>query len=98
MPEERDSLFEDEFLNRSSQILPSYGVEARDPMPVVVYSHQGHRVGLIVDRILDITDEAATARCAAGRADVLGSAVIQGHVADLLDIDEIVRRTDPVWA
>jgi two-component system chemotaxis sensor kinase CheA len=68
----------------------------RDPVPVVVYSHEGRSVGLVVNAIIDITDEAIAAQCDADRAEVLGSAVIEGHVTDLLDVVEIMRRTQPV--
>jgi two-component system chemotaxis sensor kinase CheA len=56
---------------------------------VVVHSEGGHSVGLIVDEILDIVDQHVTITRKAD-AHLLGSAVIQQHVTDLLDVPELV--------
>jgi two-component system chemotaxis sensor kinase CheA len=67
----------------------------RDPIQVVVYTHEGRSIGLVVDRILDIVDEAVTIRRDGGRDGVLGSAVVQGKVTDLLDVRGVVQAADP---
>jgi two-component system chemotaxis sensor kinase CheA len=64
-------------------------------MQVVVYTHQGRSVGLVVDRILDITNEKVTARTQAGRMGTLGSVVVQGRVTELLDVKSIVQAAEP---
>ncbi|MFN7926250.1 MAG: chemotaxis protein CheA [Bryobacteraceae bacterium] len=66
-----------------------------DPMQVVVYSEGGRSVGLIVDDILDIVNERLQIGLASGRQGVLGSAVIQKRVTDLLDIRAIIEANDP---
>jgi two-component system chemotaxis sensor kinase CheA len=56
------------------------------PLQVVVCSDQGRRVGLVVERILDIVSAPAE-RPQAARADGAPSpAIIQGRVTDLLDV------------
>jgi two-component system chemotaxis sensor kinase CheA len=66
-----------------------------DNVQVVVYSGNGRRVGLVVDRILDIAEEAVVSRSAANRPGVLFSAVIQGRVTEFLDVEGILGSADP---
>ena len=61
---------------------------------VVVYSDQGRNVGLVVDRILDVVDEAFVVERQTGRRGVLGSAVIQKRITDILDIPQLIRAAD----
>jgi two-component system chemotaxis sensor kinase CheA len=80
-------------LVRVSDIL-QINVEARDPndsLQVVVYSERGRRVGLVVDRILDIVEENVVIQNPSQRDGIRGSMVIQSRVTDLLDIPTIVR-------
>jgi two-component system chemotaxis sensor kinase CheA len=69
--------------------------EGADPLQVVVYTEHGRSVGLVVDRILDIVDEAITVERQVGRDGILGSAVIQERVTDLLDVHGIIETVDP---
>jgi two-component system, chemotaxis family, sensor kinase CheA len=81
-----------------SQFIARSGVqEAADnaTMHVVVYSEQGRSAGLIVSRIDDIVQESLTVQRDAHRNGILGSAVIQGKVTDLLDAPGIIRSFDP---
>ena len=55
-------------------------------LQVVVYSEQGRSVGLVVDRILDIVEETIVPQQPSRRDGLLGSAVIQQRVTDLLDV------------
>lgn len=65
--------------------------ETSDKIQVVVLAGHGRRVGLVVDRILDIAEEALVSRFDAHRPGVLFTAVIQGRVTEFLDIDGILR-------
>ncbi len=60
------------------------------PMQVVVHSEGGRSVGLVVDEILDIVDQRVSINKQSGNARLLGSAVIQQHVTDLLNVPELV--------
>jgi two-component system chemotaxis sensor kinase CheA len=55
-------------------------------MPVIVYRGRSRGIGLVVDEILDVVEEAPRIRRDAAGAGLLGSAVIQKHVTDLLDV------------
>ena len=74
---------------------------ADGPLPefiqVVVHSQHGRSVGLVVSRINDIVHEALTVQRNAVREGILGSAVIQQRVTDLLDLQGIIRAADPAF-
>jgi len=67
---------------------------ASDVMQVIVYTENGRSVGLVVDRIVDIVEEALTIRRDVGRESISGSVVIQNRVTDLLDVPAIIRAAD----
>jgi two-component system, chemotaxis family, sensor kinase CheA len=69
--------------------------EASKSVQVVVYSGHGRRVGLVVERIIDIVEETLVSRSETRRRGVLFSAVIQGRVTEFLDIESILAGSDP---
>ncbi len=73
---------------------PSAGQRA-DTVRVVVYAGRDRRVGLVVDEIIDITEEAITSRSRAGRRGVEFTAVVQGRVTEFLDVEDVLRYADP---
>jgi two-component system chemotaxis sensor kinase CheA len=86
-------------LIRVADHLPHYGGADPDPgtmLQVVVYNDGRRSAGLIVDRITDIVETALAIRRDCASDGVLGSVVIQGRVTDLLDIEAIVQRADPI--
>jgi two-component system chemotaxis sensor kinase CheA len=58
---------------------------------VICTGHEGE-VCLIVDRILDIVEEAAIVAPDGSGGAVFGSAVVQQRVTSLLDVDALIRR------
>jgi two-component system chemotaxis sensor kinase CheA len=66
-----------------------------DTVQVIVIAGKGRRVGLVVDRILDIAEEALLARCNAQSPGVLFTAVIQGRVTEFLDVEAVLRSVGP---
>jgi two-component system, chemotaxis family, sensor kinase CheA len=78
------------------QCQPSKEDENRaDPLQVVVCSDQQRTVGLVVDRILDIVEESFVIDRGTGRKGVLGSAVIQKRVTDILDVPALIAAAAP---
>lgn len=66
-----------------------------EKVSVVVYSENGRSVGFVVSSINDIVEEAfEVQRHASGRG-LAGSAVVQGHVTDLLDVPALIRNATP---
>jgi two-component system chemotaxis sensor kinase CheA len=66
-----------------------------DMLQVVVYSAQGRSVGLVVDNILDIVETTLEVKKSKRERGVLGSAVIQQRVTDLLDLRAIIHSAIP---
>jgi two-component system chemotaxis sensor kinase CheA len=68
-----------------------------DPVQVVVFNDGDHSVGMVVDQILDVAEEAVTVRQRSGRKGLLGSAVVGKHVTDFLDLNEVIRASAGNW-
>ena len=62
-----------------------------DPVQVVVFNDGDSSVGMVVDEILDVTEEAVTVRQGSERNGLLGSAVVGKQVTDFLDLHEVLR-------
>jgi two-component system chemotaxis sensor kinase CheA len=84
------------------QTLPERRKEARNPsvrrddtVPVVVCTVSGRRVGLVAHRIVDIIDEDLKARKAGSREGVRSCAVIRSRVTEILDLESLIRLSDP---
>jgi two-component system chemotaxis sensor kinase CheA len=58
-----------------------------DQVQVVVVAVEDRRIGLIVDRVLDIVEESLEGLRPATRPGVRGCAVIRGRVTEILDVD-----------
>jgi len=68
--------------------------EPDGPMQVIVYAHEDQYVGLVVDRILDIVESSVTVQRRRTGGTVLGSAVIQDKVTDILDIRRLIHHVE----
>jgi two-component system, chemotaxis family, sensor kinase CheA len=64
--------------------------ETPDRLQGIVYSDEGNRVGLVIDRILDIVEESIQAKSPASRFGVLYTAIIKGRVTELLDMPALL--------
>jgi two-component system chemotaxis sensor kinase CheA len=93
-----------EVVQYRSEILPLVSVaaffgapepEADAPRQVIVFSEGGRSVGLVVRKILDIVSESFTVSQAASRPGVLGSAVVQQRVTDLIDVHTVIGSVLP---
>ncbi|HEY7156484.1 MAG TPA: chemotaxis protein CheW [Gemmataceae bacterium] len=62
----------------------------RDTFPVVVYGRTERPVGLIVRRILDIVEPDSDVQGPSSRPGVACTAVIQGHVTEMLDVEALI--------
>ncbi|MFL6023596.1 MAG: chemotaxis protein CheW, partial [Marmoricola sp.] len=65
-------------------------VREDDQVSVVVHEADGSRVGIVIDRVLDVVEQAVVCSDVGKRKGVLGSAVIQDRVTDLVDLDAVV--------
>lgn len=85
-------------LVRLSSIFGSFAEEStRHQLQVVVYCSGGRSMGLVVGRILDIVETTIEIRRSAQSPGLLGSAVIQEHVTDLVDLPSVIRLCEPAF-
>ncbi|GAA6622182.1 chemotaxis protein CheW [Scytonema sp. NUACC26] len=73
----------------------AFASEAETLALVIVSLHSELSVGLVVDDILDIVDEPLTITGIPSRPGVLLSAVIQGKITEILDIDTVIQISNP---
>ena len=59
---------------------------------VVVYDYEDQPVGLVVGQILDIVEQVIEVKGGTARAGVLGTAVVDGKVTELLDVGSVVKN------
>jgi len=71
--------------------------ETADPVQVIVFNDGDRSVGVVVDQILDVAEEAVTVRQKTGRKGLLGSAVVGKRVADFLDLNHVIRAAAEDW-
>jgi two-component system chemotaxis sensor kinase CheA len=83
-------------LVRLSHLLGAYGEETdADTVSVVVYSEGGRSVALVVDRIVDIAENSTAVRRDVEEDGLVGTAVIQQRVTELLDVRRAILAADP---
>ncbi len=69
--------------------LPAAASDDR-PLRVIVYAHEGQDVGLVVEDIIDVVEDTAAVYRGSNGGPVLGTAVIQGRVTELLDAGTLI--------
>jgi two-component system chemotaxis sensor kinase CheA len=67
----------------------------REAFPVVVYSRPERPIGLIVRRILDIVELDSDVQGPPSRSGVACTAVIQGHITEMLDVEALIGSPSP---
>ncbi|HEY7274040.1 MAG TPA: chemotaxis protein CheA, partial [Actinoplanes sp.] len=83
-------------LLRLSHLLGAYSEDAEsETVSVVVYSEGGRSVALVVDRIVDIAENSTTARRDVEEDGLVGTAVIQQRVTEMLDVRRAILAADP---
>jgi two-component system, chemotaxis family, sensor kinase CheA len=71
------------------------GPGAADTLQVIVYTEDDRSVGFVVGRILDVVDETVHVQRSSSQQGVLGAAIVQGKVTEILDVAGLVRAHDP---
>jgi len=60
-------------------------------LQVIVYQRSGRSVGIVVDEIHDIIEDRLELQPGSASPGILGSAVVQGRITDLVDIADVLR-------
>jgi two-component system chemotaxis sensor kinase CheA len=63
--------------------------ESSGPLQVVVFNDGGHSVGMVVDELIDVAEEVIKVRQQSSRQGLLGSAVVDSLVTDILDVSAV---------
>jgi two-component system chemotaxis sensor kinase CheA len=69
--------------------------DANQNLQVVVYVEGGRSVGLLVDQIVDVAEQSAVVEGAGDDGGLVGSAVLQDRVTDLLDVSALMKHSAP---
>jgi len=72
-------------------------MQAVDLIQVIVFHDNERAIGLVVDEIIDVTEEVVTARQKSAHKGLLGSAVIGKRVTDILDLNEVIHSAEKTW-
>jgi two-component system chemotaxis sensor kinase CheA len=73
------------------------GTAPGEKVQVIVFSEGDKRLGIVVDEILDILDQAITIRSGSSQPGILGSAVLDGQVTDFLDLHYLIEEASENW-
>ena len=65
---------------------------ADEKLQVVVFSDAGRSVGLLVEQIVDVVEQAVAVDTGEDSSELMGSAVIQERVTDLLNVAALMRK------
>jgi len=82
-------------LVRLDRLLGVGWAEGDGPLQVVVHTSADRSVGLVVESIVDILDDAAGQHSDVADAGLLGSAVLAEHVTEVLDVRAAILAADP---
>ena len=79
------------------RLAPAIGLldtsDRQEQVSVIVHELADRSVGIVIDRVLDVVDSALVLSEVGGRYGVKGSAVVQDHVTDIVDLEAVVART-----
>ncbi len=74
-----------------AEFLGGVSAPEQDHLHVVIYRDGSSELGLVVDEIIDVVEEAVTNRRACAGGGLLASAVVAGKVTDFLDLNALAR-------
>lgn len=83
-------------LVRLARHLPGASAHATEsdlPLQVIVYRRGEQSFGLVVGEIHDIIDEVVEIQPGSRGPGIIGSAVVQGHITDLIDVPGLLRHS-----
>lgn len=75
----------------------SVNLKTAGKKPVLVFVDETSTMGLVVEKIIDITDEIVNVQVSAGAGGVIGSAIIAGKATDVIDVGHFVRSSNKDW-
>jgi two-component system, chemotaxis family, sensor kinase CheA len=71
--------------------------QSSDPVQVIAFNDGERSLGVVVDQILDVAEDAVTVRQKSTHKGLLGSGVVGKQVADFLDLEHVLRAASADW-
>ncbi|NBX74740.1 MAG: hybrid sensor histidine kinase/response regulator [Alphaproteobacteria bacterium] len=78
-------------------IAPEYQLKQEGRQAVLVFSDRDHSMGLAVDEILDIVDEAMNIELTGDRTGQMGTAIIAGKATEIIDVGYFLDKAFGDW-
>ncbi len=72
-------------------------IENQTEKPVLVFSDRDISLGLIVDKIIDITEEHIDVQVGSSNPALMGSAIINGEATDIIDVAHFLQTVNRDW-
>ena len=72
-------------------------LESMNPVPVIVFNDGDQSIGVVVDQIVDVTEDYISIRQQSRRNGLLGSAVVGKFVTDFLDLGAVIEVSKENW-
>ena len=76
---------------------PSHELPKEGRRPILVFAEREHVMGLVVDEIVDIVEEALHVELTADRPGLLGSALVAGKATDIIDAGFYLTQVYSDW-
>jgi two-component system, chemotaxis family, sensor kinase CheA len=76
---------------------PSIEIKREGTQALVVFSDGGRSMGLVVDEIVDIVDDALNIELVNDRSDLVGSAVIRGRATEVVNVGHYLPLAHEDW-
>ncbi len=98
--EESDGQLVVQYRGSLMPIVPVDGLEAlrtEGRQPVIVFTDGDYTMGLAVDEILDIVEDALDIKLGSKRAGIVGSAVIAGKATEIIDVSYYLGKAFGEW-
>ncbi len=89
----REGLMPLAFFDQSAQI----DTESNKDIPVLVFSDGDKSIGLIVEQVIDITEQHIDVQLSATQGGLLGSSIIEGKATDVIDVGHYLNDMDSNW-
>jgi two-component system chemotaxis sensor kinase CheA len=75
----------------------SVDMHSKPKKPVLVFQDEASTMGLVVEEIVDITEEIVNVQVSADNPGIIGSAIIGNKATDVVDIGYFIRASNKDW-
>lgn len=72
-------------------------IEGVDEKPVLVFTDKKMTLGIVVDKIIDITEDHVDIQTSGTKPGLMGSAIIEGKATDIIDVGHFLNSVDKEW-